>query len=48
MNIKDLELLILRHGAIIFGGYVRDSILGEKPSDIDVWFKTWLCNFHVS
>lgn len=36
----DIVELIEINGGTIFGGYVRDMIVGDKASDIDVFFDT--------
>lgn len=36
MNYSDLEALVFGNHGTIFGGYVRDTIAGVEPSDMDV------------
>lgn len=33
-----LKDMVLDHGGTIFGGYLRDTIVGKLPHDMDVWF----------
>lgn len=40
MNVNRVIQLADNNKGRIFGGYLRDTILGEEPKDIDVWFQT--------
>jgi hypothetical protein len=36
-TLQDIEKVIFATDCMIFGGYVRDMLVGDPPNDIDVW-----------
>lgn len=38
IEVKQIIEIALRHNGIVFGGFLRDKIAGNKPRDLDLFF----------